>query len=70
MYSLQMLMLGGLPGVLGAHGQHAVEPVMGGLGSEDVPALAEFPALGPMFRNNSATHSPAQVCLQLMDYAK
>lgn len=44
MYSLQMLTLGGLPGVLGARGQHVVEPVMGGLGSEDVPALAEFPA--------------------------
>ena len=55
-------MLGGPPGVLGAHGQLAVEPVMEALESEDVPVLAESPVRGPTSRNNSATHNPAEVC--------
>ena len=55
-------MLGGPPGVLGTHGQLAVEAVMEALESEDVPVLAESPVWGPTSRNNSATHSPAQVC--------
>ena len=55
-------MFGGPPGVLGAHGQLAVEPVMEALESEDVPVLAESRVWGPTFRNNSATHNHAEVC--------